>query len=994
MPPGLTLRVREVGGDGVPVLRVVGEWLGAPPPPSPVLRNLVGARAAEFLAPAWRYVDRHPDVVLPGETPRGVAEQLAVVIAAALGDPTILANQRSTNPVVVNRARAFLLGGLDRLPRYTGEAFTALTTEPPPAWVTGMAVQFDTLHVAVTDINVWRTTPGTRTAIRFGAATGYRLDELVPELGPGVFAVPPGRNYRVQAVDQAPQTHLVGEGGAGTYGFPSVLQVTGEPLGDQPLPSADLVELIGAAAAADLLAGSWAYLNNHPDVLGEDDQPVVVAEQLAVVWALGLGNTTLNDLFIVGGDRRDRAMMMVNAGLARLPRHRGPVYIPRNYEDADRTTRFGANHTRTYPYLLGTRDAFTAIIQGNTILQVAGPGAAHVGDLMGGDYRNMVMYPVGVAISYEVPEAPQELQIGTQRRPRYDVTSWPHGPVPGTVPDSVVEVVGDDAGEYWARGWRLLGERPELVAAGEPAAQAAAELAAALAALRLRDEVNGRLSDPDNRERAERVARLVTAGLDRLPRYENVAWLPVRLIDDILDTVDAGATITLRSVGHGQTRPYATLPTGFDAVLRITGPFGAQAGPLGGAAGVVLFAPGTPVRVRLRTGGPFPVLEVEPDWEQPRGALPPLGTAPPHVVYTERIAPPDAAGGVPNDTLFSDLHGDEWAYVTDDGEPTWRPFAQYVSALTWRNDVPGDPPRVTAVLPLPLWLRPGHNLTPHPDTPWVLRPPATVDDAGNQVPAPSVVEIVGSGLWVRETVADDDVDAGRIRNTEPEPGGPLIAVGRPGRPITAAERDLAGHLIRHTLPQARPQAELVLAGDIDQDTAEWALRVARDAGLWLANQDDLGTLAAKPQPVPAPEGPQPEHVIPDVGELPPVDDYMVTDLMVAELDHGIATRGRQVVVNGTAIEKAYIIVPRDQADSWSGLRDGLQRLAATNGITASRIRPSKWQFDPKNVVLRVSIPPGAAILVNATDNVLRPTDPSAGSRTRSCCRRTRSAGSP
>src|SRR5205814_4650934 len=86
--------------------------------------------------------------------------------------------------------------------------------------------------------------------------------------------------------------------------FPSVLQVTGEPLGDQPLPSADLVELIGAAAAADLLAGSWAYLNNHPDVLGEDDQPVVVAEQLAVVWALGLGNTTLNDLFIVGGDRR------------------------------------------------------------------------------------------------------------------------------------------------------------------------------------------------------------------------------------------------------------------------------------------------------------------------------------------------------------------------------------------------------------------------------------------------------------------------------------------------------------------------------------------------------------------------------------------------------------------------------------------------------------------------------------------------------------------
>src|SRR5207248_2355783 len=399
LPPGLTLRVREVGGDGVPVLRVVGEWLGAPPPPSPVLRNLVGARAAEFLAPAWRYVDRHPDVVLPGETPRGVAEQLAVVIAAALGDPTILANQRSTNPVVVNRARAFLLGGLDRLPRYTGEAFTALTTEPPPAWVTGMAVQFDTLHVAVTDINVWRTTPGTRTAIRFGAATGYRL------------------------------------------------------------------------------AGSWAYLNNHPDVLGEDDQPVVVAEQLAVVWALGLGNTTLNDLFIVGAGRRDRAMMMVNAGLARLPRHRGPVYIPRNYEDADRTTRFGANHTRTYPYLLGTRDAFTAITQGNTILQVAGPGAAHVGDLMGGDYRNMVMYPVGVAISYEVPEAPQELQIGTQRRPRYDVTSWPHGPVPGTVPDSVVEVVGDDAGEYWARGWRLLGERPELVAAGEPAAQAAAELA-------------------------------------------------------------------------------------------------------------------------------------------------------------------------------------------------------------------------------------------------------------------------------------------------------------------------------------------------------------------------------------------------------------------------------------------------------------------------------------------------------------------------------------
>src|SRR5205814_10315599 len=112
-----------------------------------------------------------------------------------------------------------------------------------------------------------------------------------------------------------------------------------------------LVGLIGAAAAADLLAGSWAYLTNYPDVLGEDDQPVVVAEQLAVVWALVLGNTTLNDLFIVGAGRRDRAKMMVNAGLARLLRHRGPAYIPRNYEDADRTTRFGANPTTTYPYL-------------------------------------------------------------------------------------------------------------------------------------------------------------------------------------------------------------------------------------------------------------------------------------------------------------------------------------------------------------------------------------------------------------------------------------------------------------------------------------------------------------------------------------------------------------------------------------------------------------------------------------------------------------------
>ena len=67
LPPGLTLRVRRVGGAEVPLLHVVGEWLGPPPPPSRALRNLVSAaRVAEVLAAAWQYVDQHPDAVRPG----------------------------------------------------------------------------------------------------------------------------------------------------------------------------------------------------------------------------------------------------------------------------------------------------------------------------------------------------------------------------------------------------------------------------------------------------------------------------------------------------------------------------------------------------------------------------------------------------------------------------------------------------------------------------------------------------------------------------------------------------------------------------------------------------------------------------------------------------------------------------------------------------------------------------------------------------------------
>src|SRR5205814_6967854 len=95
--------------------------------------------------------------------------------------------------------------------------------------------------------------------------------------------------------------------------------------------------------------------------------------------------------------------------------------------------------------------------------------------------------------------------------------------------------------------------------------------------------------------------------------------------------------------------------------------------------------------------------------------------------------------------------------------------------------------------------------------------------------------------------------------------------------------------------------------------------------------------------------------------------------MVTALDHGIDGTDRRVVVNGNTIEKAYIIVPRDQAESWPALRDGGRIANFREGLTAHLTRPSAAGLDRDKVAVRVSIPAGAAVVPNLTANIDDPT---------------------
>src|SRR4029453_1154674 len=119
-------------------------------------------------------------------------------------------------------------------------------------------------------------------------------------------------------------------------------------------------------------------------------------------------------------------------------------------------------------------------------------------------------------------------------------------------------------------------------------------------------------------------------------------------------------------------------------------------------------------------------------------------------------------------------------------------------------------------------------------------------------------------------------------------------VGTANRPVSPQVWELAGRLVLHLVPEARPGAELYIGGTVDPDSAKRGLQLARDAGLLMSDQDTLTHLAAstRVQARTAPIGPLPAPVVPDVEELEPPDPPEVTGPMVVDLNHGLGGRGQ------------------------------------------------------------------------------------------------------
>ncbi|MFL5910039.1 MAG: macro domain-containing protein, partial [Gaiellaceae bacterium] len=196
--------------------------------------------------------------------------------------------------------------------------------------------------------------------------------------------------------------------------------------------------------------------------------------------------------------------------------------------------------------------------------------------------------------------------------------------------------------------------------------------------------------------------------------------------------------------------------------------------------------------------------------------------------------------------------------------------------------------------------------------------------------------------------------------------------GVPGRRVSQRVWELAGRMVRSLVPEARTGAELSVAGELDPESAKAALKLARGTGLSLTDADVLRTLTVTVESRRAPVGPLPAHVVPEVeaaGAWPAVD---VAEKMVVDLDHGLAGTGERVVVNGRHQDKGYIIVKGTdvRAYSRSALRGGRQQLTIPDeGFVVYRTRPPEGRVGKNDVVVRVSIPPGAAILPDATAGI-------------------------
>jgi len=375
------------------------------------------------------------------------------------------------------------------------------------------------------------------------------------------------------------------------------------------------------------------------------------------------------------------------------------------------------------------------------------------------------------------------------------------------------------------------------------------------------------------------------------------------------------------------------------------------------------------------------------------GERPPDGHAGRKAVITPLEPPGDRApdgggmpgGHMPNGLVNNDLQGTPYVWRTREGGGYYRPIAQYLTTAEERDPLhPGEHASflpVARILPLSLFLREGHGLVVDPARPHMLTLPGSE----------AVVEITGAGLWLREA-GEISADQAVIRGWPADPDGPLIVVGIPGKLVSPATWSLTRRLIAHLLPEAKRGGRMKVVADVDPDTSRQARRLAAIGGLSLAAIDTVvppqRDAASQPQVTPA--GPLPTHEVPadlpDPGEIakPPRS-------WAGSFGHGIPTvaaglaqnqgpqavRQRaeeqraagalpegQVVLNSVP-QHAYIVVP-----PLTGAQGASGPLALPpEGFFRAQIRatrPPISEAGPGSIMIRVSIPAGAAILPLAT----------------------------
>jgi hypothetical protein len=371
-----------------------------------------------------------------------------------------------------------------------------------------------------------------------------------------------------------------------------------------------------------------------------------------------------------------------------------------------------------------------------------------------------------------------------------------------------------------------------------------------------------------------------------------------------------------------------------------------------------------------------------------------------------------AAGGVPNGTSQRQEAGYPVVWqLNDQGMGQWRPFAQYLSHRPWEGELPPGAPVVTGVLPTSLWLRNGHQLVADPDVPETFA-------FGPDGPG---AEVVAAGLWIRPGDAGfSAAGSAAIRSAPPSPHGPVITIGMPGHRVSEAEWELAHHVVAHLLPQTGSQRQrswqvrtfLHIAGNIEPATSVRVSRLAATGNvIWLGTnivaaqyaKADTGQRVTQ-------VGPLPVHHVPDQPDRPARMGAPPRQNGPQALDHGIpygsvavprppgARGGRardgelaqtfdlgaEVVVNPWPFDTAYIIMRHEELEKdnrpYGWLRSDRWRFALpSRGFFPAEVRFQNevWKNPPSgrlrqgDVMLKVSIPPGAAILPLATRDARR-----------------------